>query len=363
MKNIYFLSFFCLFALGCEKSEKIKLNFLDEYVITDGIQFKNTTIGGLSGIDYANGLYYLVVDDAENPRFLTSKIAIKNDTISRIDFVSVIQLNDTATSFYKENVLDLESVFVDKKTKELNFTSEGFINGAKNPSIFTTDSLGKFLRSFKIPAMFLANSKQQPRHNATFEGSSKSADGKGFWMAMEAPLTADGEAPTMNLKNAPVRITYFEDQTKQATKQFVYPLENITKPAKGTINLNGVTALLEYKKNTFFVVERTYQNGYGPYGNVVRIFKATIDEKSSDVLRQESLRDEKFIFLSKELLFDFEWVTDQLTEGIIDNIEGITLGPKLSNGNESLILVADDNFQSFGKQLNQFILLEIKKDE
>ena len=46
-------------------------------------------------------------------------------------------------------------------------------------------------------------------------------------------------------------------------------------------------------------------------------------------------------------------------EGFIDNIEGITLGPKLSNGNQSLILVADDNFQVYGKQLNQFLLLEI----
>ena len=67
--------------------------------------------------------------------------------------------------------------------------------------------------------------------------------------------------------------------------------------------------------------------------------------------------------LKKKLLFNFESIKDFLTDGIIDNLEGITLGPKLKNGNQSLILVADDNFQTFGKQLNQFILLEIKTNK
>ena len=59
---------------------------------------------------------------------------------------------------------------------------------------------------------------------------------------------------------------------------------------------------------------------------------------------------------------NFEDFKEDLTEGIIDNIEGITLGPVLENGNESLVLVSDDNFQLYGKQLNQFILLEIVKE-
>jgi len=59
------------------------------------------------------------------------------------------------------------------------------------------------------------------------------------------------------------------------------------------------------------------------------------------------------------LVFNFNDVKQQLTEGIIDNIEGITFGPKLANGNQSLLLVSDNNFQAFGQQLNQFILMEI----
>jgi len=177
---------------------------------------------------------------------------------------------------------------------------------------------------------------------------------------MEAPLKLDGEEPTFQKTSSPIRITYFDNQIKKATKQYAYQLEHITKPAKGNINVNGVTALLEYKENHFFIIERTYQSGYGSYGNIIRIFEAILDEKATNINDIESLKKTNFIPLKKRLLFDFSAIENQLTQGIIDNIEGITYGPKLSNGNQSLVLVSDDNFQLYGTQLNQFILIEIK---
>ena len=118
--------------------------------------------------------------------------------------------------------------------------------------------------------------------------------------------------------------------------------------------------MLEIAKNHFLIVERAYQNNYGSYGNTIRIFEAFIDKNTTDILNIESLKETPFTPLKKRLLFDFDTVKQYLTDGIIDNIEGISLGPKLKNGNQSLILVADDNFQLYGKQLNQLILLEIK---
>ncbi len=41
----------------------------------------------------------------------------------------------------------------------------------------------------------------------------------------------------------------------------------------------------------------------------------------------------------------------------IDNVEGITWGPKLENGNPTLILVSDNNFSE--TQVTQFIALEV----
>ena len=135
-----------------------------------------------------------------------------------------------------------------------------------------------------------ANSKAKPKHNGAFESSSKSFDNKGFWAAMEAPLEADGEEPTFHETKSPIRITYFDNVTQKATKQFAYQLEKIDKPAKGKINLNGATAILEYAENSFFIVERIYQSGYGSFGNTIRIFKATITKESTNTLSMSSLK-------------------------------------------------------------------------
>ncbi|WP_299157464.1 esterase-like activity of phytase family protein [uncultured Tenacibaculum sp.] len=354
-KNIFYILVF-LVLTGC-KTEKISLKFLNEFIVKDSLKFENAIVGGISGIDFYNNKYYMVVDDARNPRVLVGDILIKEDSIKSVKFEKTIQIKDTTSQFYKENILDLESILV--YNNQLNIVSEGSIRKGKDPSIFIADMAGEFQEKILVPSYFEAKSKAKPKHNAAFESSSKSIDNKGFWAAMEAPLEADGEEPTFHKTQSPIRITYFDNDTRKATKQFAYQLEKIDKPAKGKINLNGVTAILEYTKNKFFVVERIYQSGYSSYGNTIRIFKATVNEETTNTLSFQSLKKEKFLPLKKELIFDFNSVENELTDGIIDNIEGITLGPKLSNGNQSLILVSDDNFQVYGKQLNQFLLLEI----
>ncbi|QTD38439.1 esterase-like activity of phytase family protein [Polaribacter batillariae] len=357
MKNFVYFIFFCTAFSACKKEAQAQLQFLDEYLLQDSIYVKNTLVGGLSGLDKANGFYYFVVDDAKNPRFLKAQISIEANKFKAVTFKDVVFLKDSTHTFYTNNYLDLESIFVDETTNEVNFVSEGSINYKNAPTIFTTDFKGNFIEKFSLPKPLI--NEQNMHHNTTFEASTKSFDKKGFWIGMEGVLKSDGVEPTFTATNSPIRITYFDKKSKKATKQFAYQLEKITKPAKGNINLNGVTAILEYKKNRFFVVERTYQNGYGSYGNIIRIFDAQVEEKSTNIIAIDSLQTTNFQPLKKRLLFNFEAVQNKLTNGIIDNIEGITFGPTLANGNQTLILVSDDNFQAYGKQLNQFILLEI----
>ncbi|WP_170245960.1 esterase-like activity of phytase family protein [Tenacibaculum adriaticum] len=336
----------------------MKLKFVDEYVVEDSLQFKNSFVGGLSGVDFDGENYYFVVDDSKDPRVFKVRINLKKDTINSVDFIDVIYLKDSS-EFYKQNSLDLESILFDKENKQFNFVSEGSIYKGKNPSVFKTNLQGNFVMNYEIPEYFNANSTSKPKHNATFESSSKSFDNKGFWVGMEGVLESDGEEATFTKTNSPIRITYFSTSTAKAEKQFAYQLDSIGNPPKGDVNLNGVTAILEYAKNQFFVVERAYQNNYGSYGNTIKIYKATLEKKTTNTLESSSLKNIKFILVKKELLLNFNDVRNQLTDGIVDNIEGITLGPKLSNGNQTLLLVSDDNFQMYGKQLNQLILLEI----
>lgn len=360
MKKLIFLVILLLIN-SCISKKNISINYLNEYVIPDSLQFQHQTIGGLSGIDFVNNEYFFVIDDAKNPRIVTAAINIKNDSIKSVDFTKTILLSDSNTAFYKENELDLESIFVDEKTNEIHLVSEGSIRKGKMTTIFSVDENGKFIEQFQLPKSF--SNIEAIKHNAVFEGLSQSFDNLGFWVAMESPLSFDGEHPTFEKQSSPIRITYFDKKLKVATKQFAYQLEKIPKPYKGNQNINGVTAILELQKNHFLIVERSYQNSYGSKGNTIKIFEAFIDEKTTDILEISSLKETVFLPLKKKLLFNFESIKDFLTDGIIDNLEGITLGPKLKNGNQSLILVADDNFQTFGKQLNQFILLEIKTNK
>lgn len=360
MRKSIFLGILLLMN-SCISKKDISISYLDEYIIPNSLRFENQTIGGLSGIDVVKNNYYFVVDDSKNPRVLIGKITIENDKIENVFFNKTILLNDSNTAFYKENELDLESIFVDEKTNEIHLVSEGSIRKNKPPTIFKIDANGNFLAQFQLPnsLMKINNFK----HNGVFEASSKSVDNQGFWVGVELPISVDGDEPTFEKNSSPIRITYFDKKSKIATKQFAYQLEKIPKPYKGNQNINGVTAILEIAKNHFLVVERAYQNNYGSDGNTIRIFEAFIEKNTTDILSITALKNTSFIPMKKRLLFDFDTVKQFLTDGIIDNIEGITLGPKSKNGNQTLLLVADDNFQTFGKQLNQLILLEMKTNK
>jgi hypothetical protein len=355
-KSLIFL-LFTIILCSCIKKQEPELQFVSEYVLKESTVFENSVVGGISGVDFSNGFYYFAVDDANKPRFLKAKINIEKRKITGINFEAVIFLDDSTTNFYKENSLDLESIFVDEEKQHINFSSEGNISRGKRPTIFKTDFKGNFISEYQLPKNL--QNLENIKHNGVLEGSSKAIAENGFWSVMESPLKNDGEEPTFIKTPSPVRITYFDAESKKATKQFAYQLEKITKPAKGDVNLNGVTAILEYEKNRFFIIERTYQSGYGLQGNIIRIFEAEITPETTNILGTVALRKSKYTTLKKRLLINFEDLKDSLTGGIIDNIEGIAFGPVLENGNRSLLLVSDDNFQLYGKQLNQFILLEI----
>ncbi|MDH7448293.1 esterase-like activity of phytase family protein [Aquimarina sp. 2201CG14-23] len=344
-----------------QKRNSIRIKYLDEYVIYNDSIFKGSKIGGLSGIEYhkQKEKYLLVCDDAKNPRFYEATLSIDNKEITNITINNLTNIKDLKNQFYDKKVLDLEAIRVFDKN-QLIFTSEGSIKQHANPSIFITDTSGNSQENYRLPSYFLTNtnSKNKPRHNGVFEGLVSDIQNTGYWAAMELPLELDGTEPSFKDSGAPVRITHFNTSTKKADHQFTYPLDKLAKDPKGKFGVNGVTGLLQLTTQEFLIIERGYAAGYGTQGNTVKIYLATIDGVTN-TLNFESLEDRKYNVAHKELLFDFESIRNQLTNQIVDNIEGITFGPILANGNQSLILVADNNFNPVTKQINQIILLEI----
>mgnify|MGYP001027001956 FL=1 len=335
-----------------KSSKDLNINFLSEYIVPDNLILDNTLVGGLSGIDYYNGQYYLVCDDSNNPRVYEAKIVIDDNKISNITFEKVILIDDSS------KFLDLESIRYDSDLDQILLTSEGHILSQKDPSFFSVSPNGQTQNTFQIPDAFKSNSIQKPRHNATLEGLCMASDKKGYWLGMELPLEADGPEPQYTPTKSPVRITYISSKTKGPEKQFAYFLDPVAKKPMGNFSVNGLTDLIQYNANTFLILERSYSSGLGNEGNTIKIFEADISD-ATNTIKMNSLKDFEFFPAKKKLLLNFENLRDKLTDNSIDNIEGITFGPKLSNGHQSLILVSDNNFNILGKQFNQFILLEL----
>lgn len=354
MRKLLILVSISLF-ISCQKqSETIELKFLDEYILPDSLFVFGTLVGGLSGIDYNDGTFCIVADDAQVPRFYETAISINADTISSVIFNKVIRLKDTAAYY------DLESVLFEKG--KILLTSEGLIREEKDPSFFSVNQDGELVNRFELPDYYKATSAQRPRTNGVFEGLTRSFDKKGYWIVTELPLEGDGIAPTAEKADSPVRITYFEMGDSKAKKQVAYQLDKIAKVPLGDFAVNGVTDLLAYAPNKFLVIERSYSSGHGNNGNDIKIYAIDINNATNtlDIL---SLKNVKYTPVTKKLLFDFESVRNQLTKNMIDNVEGITFGPQLENGNQSLVFVVDNDFNKQGNRLNQFLLMEFVQSE
>lgn len=351
--KLFFILSCCLFV-GCklvqpEKTSNIQLRFLDEFVLPNDLMVDSTIVGGLSGIDFHNGQYYLVCDDSRNPRFYKANIKISNYSFD------TIEVNSVVTLVKSDAFLDLESIIVDSVSNEVLLVSEGNINKGFDPMFLIVNQQGEFIKEFEIPNNFRAAGDQKPRNNGVFEGLAKSFNQDGYWVATELPLTKDGPTPKFTTTTSPVRFTYFNKEGI-ASVQFAYLLNSIGKnPFKG-FGVNGVTDVLAYAPTKLLVIERSYSSGYGNLGNVIKLY--SVDYKdAANTISLHKLDSSNYVPIQKELLFDFASIQEKLKYKSIDNIEGLCFGPVLPNGNRSIILVADNNFNT--DQINQFILMEI----
>ena len=330
--------------------------------------FQNTKIGGLSGIDYnaKQDLYYLISDDRSvfnDSRFYTAKIHLVENKLKSIDFQTVTTLKNEAGKGYDNwntspnTSADPEDIRFNPKNNSLIWSSEGarVLSADKlvlqNPAINSMDLNGVFLNTVTVPEN-LKMQKQEagPRNNGTLEGITFDKKYKTIYTNIEEPLIEDDNSATTE-KGGLVRFYKFNEKTKKNTAQYAYSLEPIAHEAnpKNAFAVNGISAIQYYKKNQLLVVERSYSTG--TQACTIKIFLCNL-KKATNIKKYASLKNKQFKIASKKLVLNM----DDL--GIfIDNIEGLTFGPKLSNGNQSLLFVSDNNFSD--KQKTQLLVFEL----
>jgi len=378
--NIGFIASLFLLTSSCTSTKQIlvkgninsnSIEYLDTHTLPNNFSFMQTTVGGLSSIDYdaKKKQYYLVCDDrsAINPaRFYTAKVAIKNNKIDTVLFINSTYLLDESGNRYPgakvdpTKTPDPESMRHNPRTNQLVWSSEGERYTSPkdsiliNPSIYFINSKGEWKDSLQIPDnLYMSFQQKGPRQNGVLEGMSYTDNYTKLLVNVEEPLYEDGPKADLQSNQAMIRFFSFDIKTKKCSKQLAYELDPVSykpNPANGFI-VNGVPEFLSVGNNQLLVLERSFSTGRIPC--TIKIYLADYSS-ATDVSQFQSLKAPTLYQpMKKTLLLNM----DQL--GIFtDNIEGISFGPILPNGNRSILLVADNNFNPI--QRSQIVLLQIK---
>lgn len=361
------------FFSACSKMQIIKqekaIRFLGEVTIPTGTKFKDTEIGGLSGLTYdpKSKVAYAISDDRSlfaPARFYTFKVLWQNQKLS-IEPQSVTFLQNQAGQTFRKNTIDPEAIVV--TNDRIYISSEGYQDEKiKNfpPTIFSFQRNGNFVREHSLPSYYYPSVKKDKpygaRENLSLESLTITPSGNTIVSAMESALHQDGEDARFQ-NGSLVRILFFNrKKNMKLERTLIYGVDSVRPMTHEVGNIkrfgNGLVELLALSENRFLAIERGYNKIIGEWKNYARIFVFDTQFASS-VTGWDSIQEQYYVPVNKKLLIDLDSIVDELEIKKLDNIEGLTFGPTLENGNRTLLLVSDNNF--FGSQRTHFILLEL----
>jgi hypothetical protein len=354
---------------GDDTMTVVDVEFLGETVVPTGTMFDGTEIGGLSSITYdkARGVYHTLSDDQGNRpsgdpvRYYTIDVDLSDGALDDgdVEFIDVTQLFEIRKTPFPPGGLDPEGFTLARKgfffmSSEGNTLADPIIA----PFIRRYNRNGRVTADLPIPGQYISNDVDHGvRFNLAFESLNVTPDGHSLVTAGEGALFQDGPASTFT-NGSLARILAYDVPKRSATAEYVYELAPWAEPS-AIFGVNGIVEVLPIDNvGTMMVMERSFSVGGvlgGGTGNVVVINEVST-MGASDVLEIDALYDGgspiDLTPVSQAEVFAF----DDL--GIpIDNIEGMTFGPVLQDGRQTLVIVSDNNF-SVG-QFTQFIVLAL----
>ena len=337
------------------------IEFIGQATLPTGLIFQKTEIGGLSGITYdvRNNLYYAISDDRgqkASPRFYTFTIDLSKGKLTNNDVipVGVTNLLNTSNQPFPPNTTDTEGIAITNQDT-IFVSSEGDVDKLINPFIkeFALAS-GKTISTLPIPDKFLPDSQKQKgiRNNLAFESLTITPNQKFLFTATENALIQDGPAAKSGVGTSS-RILEYNLLTKQPEREFLYQTEPVTSLFNPTGKFaSGLPDLLALNnQGNFLSIERSFTG----LGFTVFLFEISL-ENATDIHNFDSIAKidpDKIKLVEKKLLLDLRTLDVSL-----DNIEGLTLGAKLPDGQPSLILISDNNFN--GLQQTQILAFKLK---
>ena len=350
----------------------VDVEFLGQVVIPTGTMFDSTEIGGLSSItfDPRRRVYYALSDDqgnrptADPVRYYTIAIDLADGTLDAgdVEFLDVQQLFERRRVPFPPGGLDPEG-FALGREGFLFMSSEGNIlaNPIIDPFIRRYNLRGRATANLPIPDKYIPNGVDWGvRFNLSFESLNMTPNKRKLVTAGEGALFQDGPASTFT-NGSLARILLYDMRKRRPINEYVYEVAPWAEPS-AIFGVNGIVEILPIDNaGTMLVMERSFSVGGvlgGGTGNVV-VIKEISTKGATDVLDIDALYSGgspiPFTPVSQRQVFAF----DDL--GIpIDNIEGMTFGPRLSDGRRTLVIVSDNNFSA--GQFTQFVVLALDID-
>jgi hypothetical protein len=349
------------------------VRLLGERIIPPG-EFEGTTVGGLSGIDRdpRTGEYVLICDDRSDKqpaRFYTAAIDVGRHGLGEVEltgthpflrpdgttFPPLSATSDTNTG----TTVDPEDIRVDPWTGDYAWSQEGERILTPNqvlidPSVQTAHRDGSYGRALPTPGVErMSAAEQGPRQNQVLEGLAFAAGGTLVVSAVEGALLQDGPEATPEAGTLS-RITV-QSRSGRLLAQYAYPMEPVfARPnPPGSFSVNGVAAILAVNPvdpTRYLVLERSFVTGVG---NKIRIFEVEL-RGATDIAGLDSIAGADVVPVRKRLVADLA----DFDLSRVDNVEGMTWGPKLPTGERTLLLVSDDNFAA--SQVTQVIALAVR---
>jgi len=378
-KQLFLLTFVTPFLVSCSNemtAEKevmpiAKLTYIGETIISNQAMFAHTPIGGLSGIDYdpTTNKWLVISDDRVNhgpARAYIGSLALSENKVGSFKFDQLITLKQPdGTPYPSENqykkyftgiVPDFESVRFTPGGNGIRYTSEGDRDLQFNPFIRTANLEGDYQGMLTVPSAYqytAADKNSGFYNNLAFEGSSFTPDGQYYFVSMEAPLKQDGLVPSIT-KGGDVRVLKFDKQGHVIT-QYVYSVDALpAAPGMGKHADNGVSEMLAIDNEHLLMLERAgIQDAQGHYHNYIRIYQTDLSH-ATNVNGQNKLVAGTYQPMHKKLLLSL----NDLNLPLLDNVEGISFGPRLANGQRTLVVISDNNFNKH--EITQIIAFSVK---
>ena len=283
---------------------------------------KAVPAGNYSGITWLGGDRYAVCDDkSATAGFLLMTI--------RLDSITGEIEDVRADSFMTSNLpnRDEEGICYVAPTNTL------FLSGEGDGQIVEYTLDGQLTgRKLNIPDMFGIS-----YGNRGFEALTYNAKTHRFWATTENTLRADGERPSIRKKIANrLRLQNFGDDLQPKEQYWYVTDSSAVESTKGKSTL-GVSGLAALDDGQVIVLEREVRKTPKGIGSFVHVKLFVVNpqlQQSGDTLR-------------KQLLTEFR-TSINLSKRSFANYEGICAGPRLGDGRQVLLLVADSQKQYKG---------------